>query len=132
RAAPSDTHFHPTAERLTALIDTRRELLAGLEQHPEWADMEAELSSLLKAVLNIDKLRLVRIDRHTSRTVLDKIVKYEAVHPIRESRDLERRLAGDRRCYAFFHPALPGEPLIFTELALTDGMSSNVRTLLDP
>jgi malonyl-CoA decarboxylase len=63
--------------------------------------------------------------------VLDKIVKYEAVHPIRDSRDLERRLAEDRRCYAFFHPELPVEPLIFTELALTHGISSNAQALLD-
>ena len=120
-----------TRERLAALIDARRQLLDGLGGHPEWAGKEAELFELLKSVLSVGGLRLVRIDRHTPRTVLDKIVKYEAVHPIQGSRDLERRLAADRRCYAFVHPALPDEPLIFTELALTHEMSSDARVLLD-
>ena len=64
--------------------------------------------------------------------MLDQIVKYEAVHRVRNAKDLERRLAEDRRCYAFFHPELPDEPLIFTEVALTHGMSSNVGPLIDP
>jgi malonyl-CoA decarboxylase len=132
QSALFDHRFNLTPERLAALIDTRRELLEGLAQHPEWAEMEAELSGLLKSVLNSGCLRLRRIDRHTPTPVLDQIVKYEAVHRIRDSRDLERRMAEDRRCYAFFHPALPSEPLIFTELALTHGMSSNAEALLDP
>ena len=94
--------------------------------------MAAELFALLKSALNVDDLRLLRIDRQTPVPVLDKIVKYEAVHRIQGSRDLDRRLAEDRRCYAFVHPALPDEPLIFTEVALTHGMSSNARALLDP
>jgi malonyl-CoA decarboxylase len=120
-----------TSERLAALIETRRELLEGLGGHPEWAEREVELSGLLKSVLNVGNLRLLRIDRHTSVTVLDKIVKYEAVHRIQGTRDLERRLAEDRRCYAFVHPALPDEPLIFTELALTHDMSADAQVLLD-
>ena len=121
-----------TPERLAALFDERRELLDALSGHPEWAQREADLFDLLRSVLNVGNLRLLRIDRHTSATVLEKIVKYEAVHRIQGSRDLERRLADDRRCYAFVHPALPEEPLIFTELALTHGMSSDARMLLDP
>ena len=124
--------FNPTPKRLAALIDTRRELLDGLAAHPEWAQAEAELSNILKAVLNAGCLQLVRIDRHTPTPVIDQIVKYEAVHRIRDSRDLDRRMADDRRCYGLFHPALPDEPLIFTELALTRGMSSNAQALLDP
>src|SRR5262249_42189074 len=76
-------------------------------------------------------LRLVRIGRRTPRAVLDTIVRCEAVHRIRDARDFERRLAGDRRWYAFFDPACPGKPLIFTELALTVDMSANVDALLD-
>ncbi len=120
-----------TPERLAALIDTRRELLEGLGRHPEWAEREAALSGFLKSVLSVGNLRLLRIDRHTSVTMLEKIVKYEAVHRIQGSRDLERRLAEDRRCYAFVHPALPDEPLIFTELALTHEMSADAQVLLD-
>ena len=120
-----------TPERLAALIDARREVLEGLARHPEWAEKEAELFGLLTSALNVGDLRLLRIDRHTPVTVLDKIVKYEAVHRIHDPRDLERRLAEDRRCYAFVHPVLPDEPLIFTELALTHDMSSDVQGLLD-
>lgn len=132
QAALLDHRFDVTPERLAALIDTRRDLLDGLEQHPEWAEQEAEVSALLKSILTSGCLRFVRIDVHTPASVLDQIVKYEAVHRIRDSRDLERRLAEDRRCYAFFHPALPDDPLIFTEVALTHGMSSNAQALLDP
>ena len=132
RAALCDTRFHSLPKRLAELIDTRRELLEGLDQHPEWAQMEADLSGLLKSLLNSGDLRLVRLDQHTPTPVIDQIIKYEAVHRIRDSYDLERRMAEDRRCYALFHPALPGEPLIFTELALTQGMSSNAQALLDP
>ncbi len=94
--------------------------------------METELSGLLKSLLNTQHLRLVRIGLDTPSPVLDQIVRYETVHRVRDSQDLERRMADDRRCYAFFHPALPTEPLIFTELALTNGMSSNAQSLLDP
>jgi malonyl-CoA decarboxylase len=120
-----------TSERLGALIEARCELLEGLGSHPEWAEKEAELFDLLKSMLNVGDLLLVRIDRDTPITLLDKIVKYEAVHRIQGARDLERRLAEDRRCYAFVHPALPDEPLIFTELALTHDMSSDAQGLLD-
>jgi malonyl-CoA decarboxylase len=124
--------FNPAAEPLATLIDRRRTLLEGLDQHPEWAAMEAALSDLLKSRLNSDGLQLVRLNQHTPTHVLDQIVKYEAVHRVQDSRDLERRLAEDRRCYAFFHPELPDEPLIFTEVALTHGMSSNVEPLIAP
>ena len=140
RSGPQDEHRRHqalvprplTPERLAGLIDARRELLERLGRHPEWAEREAALFDLLKSVLNVGDLRLLRIDRHTPVTVLDKIVKYEAVHGIQGSRDLERRLAEDRRCYAFVHPVLPDEPLIFAEVALTHDMSSDVQVLLDP
>ena len=122
----------PAPERLAGLIERRRELLAGLDQHPDWAETEAQLSDLVRSVLDSRGLQLLRIDQHTPTPVLDQIVNCEAVHRIRDSRDLQRRLAEDRRCYAFVHPALPSEPLIFTELALTRGMSSNGEALLDP
>ena len=64
--------------------------------------------------------------------VLERLIEYEAVHQIQGWRDLRRRLAEDRRCYAFFHPALPDEPLIFIEVALTRGMAARVQPLLDP
>src|SRR5437868_10941937 len=64
--------------------------------------------------------------------VLEKLIQYEAVHQIQGWRDLRRRLEADRRCYAFFHPALRDEPIIFIEVALTHGMSTKVQALLNP
>jgi malonyl-CoA decarboxylase len=63
---------------------------------------------------------------------LEKLIRYEAVHQIQGFEDLRRRLLEDRRCYAFFHPALPDEPIIFVEAALTEGMSDKVQPLIDP
>ena len=63
--------------------------------------------------------------------VLEKLIAYEAVHEIRGWDDLRRRLADDRRCFAFFHPALPDEPLIFVEVALTSGLAATIQPLLD-
>ena len=74
---------------------------------------------------------LQRIDWRTSALVLERLIQYEAVHQIQGWNDLHRRLEADRRCYAFFHPALPDEPLIFIEVALTRGMSARVQPLLD-
>jgi malonyl-CoA decarboxylase len=75
---------------------------------------------------------LERIDWQTSAVVLERLIQYEAVHQIQGWRDLRRRLESDRRCYAFFHPALPREPLIFIEVALTRAMTAQVQPLLDP
>jgi malonyl-CoA decarboxylase len=77
-------------------------------------------------------LRLERIDWRTPAIVLEKLIQYEAVHEIAGWEDLHRRLTADRRCFAFFHPALPDDPLIFIEVALTDRISDSVAPLLDP
>jgi malonyl-CoA decarboxylase len=66
------------------------------------------------------------------RPILEKLIQYEAVHQIQGWHDLRRRLEADRRCYAFFHPALPDEPIIFIEVALTRALSDKVQALLDP
>jgi malonyl-CoA decarboxylase len=114
-----------------ALVDMRRQLLAGLAQHPEWQASEADLLHLLRSWFNRGFLRLERIDWRTSAIVLEKLIRYEAVHAIQGWPDLRRRLQADRRCYAFFHPQLPEEPLIFIEVALTRRISAQVQPLLD-
>lgn len=115
-----------------ALIGMRRRLLSGLDANPLWAAIEADLVHLLRSWFSGDDLEFRRIDGRASRAVLDNLIKCEAVHEIRDVRELNRRLQADRRCFAFFHPALPDEPLVFTELALTSGLSANVQPLLDP
>jgi malonyl-CoA decarboxylase len=115
-----------------ALVEMRRHLLATLREHPERAALDADFAHLLRSWFNGGFLTLRRIDWHTSAVVLERLIQYEAVHQIQGWDDLHRRLAADRRCYAFFHPALPDDPLIFIEVALTERMSSAVRPLLDP
>src|SRR5207249_2226058 len=114
------------------LLEMRRRLLRGLAEHPHWADIEADLAHLLNSWFNRGFLVLQRIDWRTSALVLEKLIQYEAVHAIQGWRDLRRRLQADRRCYAFFHPALPDEPIIFIEVALTRGLSDRVQPLLGP
>jgi malonyl-CoA decarboxylase len=113
------------------LVAMRRELLRGLKQHPEWIAIDADLLHLFRSWFNRGFLRLERIDWHTPAIVLEKLIEYEAVHEVQGWRDLRRRLESDRRCFAFFHPQLRDEPLIFIEVALTRGMSSQVQPLLD-
>jgi malonyl-CoA decarboxylase len=114
------------------LVDMRRQLLEGLGENPQWLGIEADLAHLLRSWFNRGFLTLQRIDWRSSALILEKLIHYEAVHEIQGWRDLRRRLQADRRCYAFFHPALPEEPLIFIEVALTKGMSAKVQPLLDP
>jgi len=114
-----------------ALVEMRRQLLGKLKLHPEWSAVDADLLRVLRSWFNRGFLRLERIDWRTSAIVLEKLIQYEAVHAIAGWSDLRRRLEGDRRCYAFFHPQLPDEPIIFIEVALTRGMSTQVQPLLD-
>ncbi len=114
------------------LLEMRRRLLRGLTEHPHWAAVEADLASLFRSWFNRGFLVLQRIDWRTSAMVLEKLIQYEAVHEIQGWVDLRRRLQADRRCYAFFHPALPDEPVIFIEVALTRGLSAKVQPLIDP
>ena len=115
-----------------ALIEMRRELLSASSQHPQWSAIEGDLAHLLGSWFNRAFLVLRRVDWHAPAIILEKLIAYEAVHQIQGWRDLRRRLEADRRCYAFFHPALPDEPLIFVEVALVDEMSGQVWPLLDP
>jgi malonyl-CoA decarboxylase len=114
-----------------ALVEMRASLQQALDSHPEWRAIDADLQHLLRSWFNRGFLRLERIDWHTSAIVLEKLIRYEAVHAIQGWDDLRRRLQADRRCFAFFHPQLPDEPVIFIEVALTREMSATVRPLLE-
>jgi len=114
-----------------ALIEMRRQLHAGLDAHPAWQAIDVDLLHLLRSWFNRGFLELERIDWRTSAIVLEKLIRYESVHAIQGWTDLRRRLQADRRCYAFFHPQLPEEPLIFIEVALTREISAQVQPLLD-
>ncbi len=116
----------------SALIEIRRHLRRTLQQHPERAGIDADLAHLFRSWFNGGFLNLHRIDWRTSALILERLIEFEAVHQIQGWTDLHRRLEQDRRCYAFFHPALPDDPLIFIEVALTGSMSADVQPLLDP
>lgn len=113
-----------------SLVAMRREVLSGLRENPQWAGIDSDLQHLFGSWFNRGFLTLERIDWYTPAVVLEKLIEYEAVHEIAGWHDLRRRLAADRRCFAFFHAALPHEPLIFIEVAFTKGMSTAIEPLL--
>jgi malonyl-CoA decarboxylase len=115
-----------------ALIAMRSEITAHLRDEPELKLLDADLRHLFASWFNRGFLELRRIDWQSPAAVLEKLIAYEAVHEIRGWDDLRRRLAPDRRCFAFFHPALPGEPLIFVEVALVEGLATAMPPLLAP
>ena len=93
--------------------------------------LDQDVYRLLVSWFDIGFLDLRRITWDTPAAILEKLIKYESVHAISSWRDLKNRLRDDRRCYAFFHPRMPEEPLIFVEVALVSGLASNVLELLD-
>jgi malonyl-CoA decarboxylase len=113
-----------------ALLQLRRDLAGAIHAHPELAAVDQDLTHLLSSWFNRGFLELKRIDWSTPAAVLEKLIEYEAVHEIRGFPDLKRRLERDRRCFAFFHPALPGEPLIFVEVAFVNELPSEVAPIL--
>jgi malonyl-CoA decarboxylase len=119
-----------TAGGTAALVAARREVLNRLREEPALRPLDADLKHLLGSWFNRGFLELRRIDWQTPAAVLEKLIEYEAVHEIQGWDDLRRRLAADRRCFGFFHPALPGEPLIFVEVALVEGLAAAVQPLL--
>ena len=115
---------------MSDLLAMRDALLDVLPEHPELEPLDADFLYLLRAWFNRGFLDLRRIDWRTPALVLEKIIAYEAVHEILDWEDLQRRLEADRRCFGFFHPSLPDEPLIFVEVALCKGLASSVQDLI--
>jgi malonyl-CoA decarboxylase len=114
-----------------AIVSMRADLLRLRPQIPAFEVLDHDFSHLLQAWFNRGFLTLRRIDWHTPAFILEKLIEYEAVHEIRGWPDLQRRLAEDRRCYGFFHPSLPDEPLIFVEVALVKGIAASIQGVLD-
>ncbi len=113
-----------------AIVAMRKFLVANLKAHPVLKSVDADLQHLLSSWFNRGFLSLERISWRTPAVVLEKLIEYEAVHEIDGWDDLRRRLDKDRRCFAFFHPALPDEPLIFVEVALVKGLARAIPPLL--
>ena len=112
------------------ILAMRVALLDALPRRPELKLVDDDFVHMLRSWFNRGFLDLHRIDWRTPALVLEKIIEYEAVHQIFDWDDLRRRLEADRRCFGFFHPSLPDEPLIFVEVALCKGLAGSVTDLL--
>lgn len=125
------TQFSTLPEGVKFLVDMRAEILNFSRSDPAMGAFESELKELLAAWFDVGFLELQRITWRSPALVLEKIASYEAVHAIKSWQDLKNRLDSDRRFFAFFHPRMPDEPLIFLEVALVRGMAGNIHDLLD-
>ena len=113
------------------LVAMRSDLLTQMNGRKDLAALDRDVVHLLGSWFNRGFLVLRRIDWSTPANILEQIIRYEAVHEIRDWDDLRRRIDPvDRRCYAFFHPALVDEPLIFVEVALTESIPGAIAPLL--
>lgn len=121
-----------TSDGTYELVRMRADLLRLLPDNPDLLALNEDFSHLFASWFNRGFLVLRRIDWNTSAAILERIIRYEAVHEIHDWNDLRRRLdARDRRCFAFFHPAIGDEPLIFVEVALHKGLPSQIQPILD-
>jgi malonyl-CoA decarboxylase len=116
---------------LRFLVDLRAELLRELKSDRRLLPLDAELEALFSTWFDVGFLELRRISWDSPASLIEKLIQYEAVHDIRSWSDVKNRLDSDRRCYGFFHPRLPNEPLIFVEVALIDHMAQGIAPLLD-
>nr|VFJ57719.1 MAG: malonyl-CoA decarboxylase [Candidatus Kentron sp. FM]VFJ59350.1 MAG: malonyl-CoA decarboxylase [Candidatus Kentron sp. FM]VFK06314.1 MAG: malonyl-CoA decarboxylase [Candidatus Kentron sp. FM] len=124
--------FNGLPEGVKFLVDMRSELIPLARKDPALKGLDDDLKTLLAGWFDVGFLDLQCITWDAPASLLEKLVRYEAVHAVTSWHDIKNRLAPpDRRCYAYFHPKMPNEPLIFVWVALVKGMSGNVQTLLD-
>lgn len=126
------TQFNSLPEGVKFLVNLRADLLRHTEGNLPLASLDEDLRTLLTSWFDVGFLDLKHITWEAPAALLEKLAAYEAVHAIQSWQDLKGRLGGgNRRCYAFFHPRMPDEPLIFVEVALCSGMGSSIQALLD-
>ena len=122
--APNGTPF---------LVSMREDLIKFLPINPELKNLDEDIRHLFKSWFNPGFLRLEKITWDSKAAVLEKIMKYEKVHKIKDMNDLKRRLQQeDRRFFAYFHPVLKDEPLIFVEVAFTKGVGNSIQEIIKP
>ena len=125
------TQFTSLPQGVKFLVDMRADLLAGMDKDKDLKSLDADLRQLLSAWFDVGFLDLTQVTWDSPASLLEKLIAYEAVHQIRSWDDLHNRLDRDRRIFAFFHPRMPVEPLIFVQVALVKGVADNVQVLLD-
>ncbi len=123
--------FSVDPEGIRFLVDMRAEMQPFLKHDRRLAALDVEMEYMFSTWFDVGFLELQRISWDSPASLIEKLIKYEAVHDIRSWADVKNRLDSDRRCYGFFHPRLPHEPLIFVEVALMDDIASCITPLLD-
>ena len=123
--------FSAFAEGIRFLVDLRAEMLPLLKSDKRLQALDVEMEYMFSTWFDVGFLDLRRISWHSPASLIEKLIKYESVHDIKSWADMKNRLDSDRRCYGFFHPSLPNEPLIFVEVALVDAIASSITPLLD-
>lgn len=126
------TLFNAMPNGIKFLVDMRGELLSKeVNKNPALKEVEKDLKHLLASWFDIGFLQLQQLTWDSPASLLEKLMEYEAVHEFSGWLDLKNRLASDRRLFAFIHPNMEDEPLIFVQVALCDGLAGNVQVLLD-
>jgi malonyl-CoA decarboxylase len=123
--------FSALPEGIRFLVDLRADMLPHLRADKRLHALDVEMEYMFSTWFDVGFLELRRISWDSPASMIEKLIKYEAVHDIKSWADVKNRLDSDRRCYGFFHPRLPDEPLIFVEVALIDAISSCITPLLD-
>jgi malonyl-CoA decarboxylase len=123
--------FSANPEGVRFLVDIRAELQPHLKADKRLLALDVEMEYMFSTWFDVGFLDLRRITWDSPASLVEKLIKYEAVHDIRSWADVKNRLDSDRRCYGFFHPRLPDEPLIFVEVALINEMAASITPLLD-
>ena len=114
------------------IVSLREDLLKTIKKNPDLKSLDYDLIDIFKNWFNPGFLKLKKITWDTKAAVLEKILKYEKVHSMKDMNELKRRLGEDRRFFAYFHPALEDEPLIFVEIAFTKGLGKSIQELTRP
>jgi malonyl-CoA decarboxylase len=123
--------FSVFPEGIQFLVNMRAEILPFLKSEKRLLALDAEMEYMFSTWFDVGFLELQRISWDSPASLIEKLIKYEAVHDIKSWADVKNRLDSDRRCYGFFHPRMPNEPLIFVEVALLHGLANSISPLLD-
>ena len=123
--------FSAFPEGIRFLVDLRADMLPHLKGDKRLAALDVEMEYMFSTWFDVGFLDLRRISWDSPASLIEKLIKYEAVHDIKSWSDVKNRLDSDRRCYGFFHPRLPDDPLIFVEVALTHDIAGCITPLLD-
>ncbi|MDC1082653.1 malonyl-CoA decarboxylase family protein [Candidatus Pelagibacter sp.] len=111
------------------IVSLREDLLKILKENKDLVSLDEDLKHLFKSWFNPGFLKLKKITWDTKAAILEKIIKYERVHHMKDMNELKRRLGEDRRFFSYFHPALEDEPIIFVQVALTNGLGRSIQEI---